>query len=127
MTYAFKFVWAPLVDRVPLPLLDRWLGRRRGWMLLAQIGIVLSAARAWRSAIPRTRPGRPRRAALAVAFFSATQDIALDAFRIEILRDEEQGAGSATTSSATASRSGSSTPWRCCCRASLPWPVVLLA
>ena len=52
--YAFKFVWSPLVDRMPLPLLDRLLGRRRGWMLLAQVGIVLSACSRWPSAIRAT-------------------------------------------------------------------------
>jgi len=93
--YAFKFAWAPLVDKLPLPLLDR-LGRRRGWMLLAQVGIFLSVmALAWSD--PVTTPWTTAAAALAIAFFSATQDIAVDAYRIEILRDEEQGAGSAST------------------------------
>jgi PAT family beta-lactamase induction signal transducer AmpG len=93
--YAFKFAWAPLVDQLPLPLLDR-LGRRRGWMLLAQVGIFLSVlALAWSD--PVATPWTTAAAALAIAFFSATQDIAVDAYRIEILRDEEQGAGSAST------------------------------
>ncbi len=94
--YAFKFAWAPLVDRMPLPLLDGWLGRRRSWMLVTQFGILLStlllafsnpSAASWLTAV----------AAVGVAFFSATQDIAIDAYRIEILHDDEQGAGSATT------------------------------
>jgi PAT family beta-lactamase induction signal transducer AmpG len=94
--YAFKFAWAPLVDQLPLPLLDRWLGRRRSWMLLAQIGIFLSIlALAWSD--PVETPWATAAAALAIAFFSATQDVAVDAYRIEILRTEEQGAGSATT------------------------------
>ncbi len=94
--YAFKFVWAPLVDQLPLPLLDRWLGRRRGWMLLAQVGILASVVLlAWSD--PANTPWFTAAAAVLVAFFSATQDIAVDAYRIEILRDEEQGAGSATT------------------------------
>ena len=42
LPYALKFAWAPLVDRMPLPVLDRWLGRRRSWMLLTQAGILLS-------------------------------------------------------------------------------------
>lgn len=96
MPYAFKFVWAPLVDQMPLPVLDRWLGRRRSWMLLAQVGIGLSVmALAWSH--PVETPWATAAAAFAIAFFSATQDIAVDAYRIEILRDEEQGAGSATT------------------------------
>lgn len=94
--YAFKFAWAPLVDRLPLPLLDRWLGRRRSWMLLAQGGVFVSVlALAWSD--PIQTPLATAAAAVAIAFFSATQDIAVDAYRIEILRDEEQGAGSATT------------------------------
>ena len=94
--YAFKFVWAPLVDQMPLPLLDRWLGRRRAWMLAAQIGILLSTfLLAWSD--PAETPWFTAAAAVLIAFFSATQEIAVDAYRIEILREEEQGAGSATT------------------------------
>ena len=94
--YAFKFAWAPLVDQVPLPLLESWLGRRRGWMLLAQIGVLLSTLLlAWSD--PVATPWFTVAAAVSIAFFSATQDIAVDAYRIEILSDEEQGAGSATT------------------------------
>ncbi|WP_395711179.1 AmpG family muropeptide MFS transporter [Reyranella sp.] len=94
--YAFKFVWAPLVDQLPLPGLDGWLGRRRSWMLLAQAGVLVSTlALAWSD--PVQTPWFTAAAALAIAFFSATQDIAVDAYRIEILNDDEQGAGSATT------------------------------
>ena len=93
--YAFKFVWAPLVDQLPLPLLNR-LGQRRSWMLLTQIGIFLSVLLlAWSD--PVQTPWFTASAAVLVAFFSATQDIAVDAYRIEILTDAEQGAGSATT------------------------------
>lgn len=94
--YAFKFVWAPLVDQLPLPGLDSWLGRRRSWMLLAQVGVLFSTlALAWSD--PVQTPWFTAAAAFAIAFFSATQDIAVDAYRIEILNDDEQGAGSATT------------------------------
>ena len=94
--YAFKFAWAPLVDQLAIPLLDRWLGRRRSWMLLAQVGILLSVLLlAWSD--PASTPWFTAGAAVLVAFFSATQDIAVDAYRIEILTDDEQGAGSATT------------------------------
>jgi len=94
--YAFKFAWAPLVDQLALPGLDRWLGRRRSWMLLAQIGVFVSTlGLAWSD--PLQAPWSTAAAALAIAFFSATQDIAVDAYRIEILSDDEQGAGSATT------------------------------
>lgn len=94
--YAFKFVWSPLIDHMPLPLLDRLLGRRRSWMLLAQIGILLSTI-AMAFSDPVATPWATAAAVFVVAFFSATQDIAIDAYRIEILSDEEQGAGSATT------------------------------
>jgi PAT family beta-lactamase induction signal transducer AmpG len=96
MPYAFKFVWAPLVDHTPLPLLDRWLGRRRSWMLLSQVGLLLSIL-ALAFSDPLVTPWTTATAAVAIAFFSATQDIVVDAYRIEILNDEEQGAGSATT------------------------------
>lgn len=94
--YAFKFAWAPLVDQMPLPVLDRLLGRRRSWMLLAQVGILMSTV-GMAFSDPVNAPWTTALAAVAVAFFSATQDIAIDAYRIEILDDAEQGAGSATT------------------------------
>lgn len=94
--YAFKFVWAPLIDRVSLPVLDAWLGRRRGWMLVSQVGLLLSVLiLAWSD--PIASPWWTAGAAVLVAFWSATQDIVIDAYRIELLNDEEQGAGSATT------------------------------
>lgn len=94
--YAFKFAWAPLVDQMPLPVLDRLLGRRRSWMLLAQVGIFVSTL-GMAFSDPVHAPWTTAVAAVTVAFFSATQDIAVDAYRIEILEDSEQGAGSATT------------------------------
>jgi PAT family beta-lactamase induction signal transducer AmpG len=96
LPYALKFLWAPAVDRLPLPLLDRWLGRRRGWMLLTQLGILLSTLLLALSN-PVDSPGLTAFAAVLIAFFSATQDIAIDAYRIEIQDDDEQGAGAATT------------------------------
>jgi PAT family beta-lactamase induction signal transducer AmpG len=88
--YAFKFAWAPLVDQMPLPLLDRWLGRRRSWMLLAQIGIAIGLVN-----IAHTSPvgnlGALAGFALLVAFSSATQDIAIDAWRIEAAPQPMQG------------------------------------
>ena len=95
LAYGFKWVWAPLVDRVPIPLLTRWLGRRRSWLLLAQLGIV--------GGLVAMALGNPQQglfavtaAALVVAFSSATQDIALDAFRIESAETEKQAALAAT-------------------------------
>jgi len=96
LPYALKFLWAPLVDRLPLPALDRWLGRRRSWMLVTQVGILLSVLLMALSD-PVSSPWLTALAAVLVAFFSATQDIAIDAYRIEILNDDEQGAGAATT------------------------------
>jgi PAT family beta-lactamase induction signal transducer AmpG len=95
ITYSFKFVWSPVVDRVPLPLLTAWLGRRRSWMLLAQIGIA-SGLLAMAFCDPRTDLWWMVVFALVVAFSSATQDIALDAFRIEATDESLQGATAAT-------------------------------
>ena len=94
--YNFKFVWAPLIDRVPLPLLTRLLGRRRSWMLLIQVGLMVAIAVLGFSR-PEATPLLTAVCALAVAFFSASQDIVIDAYRIEILDADEQGAGAAMT------------------------------
>jgi PAT family beta-lactamase induction signal transducer AmpG len=95
ITYSFKFVWSPVVDRVPLPLITRWLGRRRSWMLLAQSGIGLGLL-AMSFCDPRVNLWWLVLFALIVAFSSATQDIALDAFRIEATDESLQGATAAT-------------------------------
>jgi len=100
LAYSLKFLWAPLVDKLDAPLFGRWLGRRRGWMLLAQLAVAVAlAGMAW---------VQPRLAelqfagfaidqllvfgglALVVAFASATQDIVIDAWRIESADDDEQ-------------------------------------
>jgi MFS transporter, PAT family, beta-lactamase induction signal transducer AmpG len=91
LAYAFKWVWAPLVDRLPLPLLTRWLGLRRSWLLLAQAAIMVGlAGMAFNDPHQNLQP--VVWCALAVAFGSATQDIALDAFRIESAGTERQAA-----------------------------------
>lgn len=95
ITYSFKFVWSPVVDRVPLPLLTRWLGRRRSWMLLAQTGIA-GGLLAMAFCDPRADLWWMVVFALIVAFSSATQDIALDAFRIEATDESLQGATAGT-------------------------------
>ena len=89
--YSLKFLWAPIVDRVPLPLLTRLLGRRRAWMLLAQLGIGFGLINL---AISDPSTGITRMAlwALFVAFCAATQDIAIDAWRIESAAVAQQGA-----------------------------------
>ncbi len=95
LAYGFKWVWAPLVDRMPLPLLARLLGRRRGWLLLSQVLIVAGLV-GMALADPRLTLGPIVWCALAVAFGSATQDIALDAFRIESADANHQAALAAT-------------------------------
>ena len=86
--YSFKFLWAPFVDRLDAPLLGRLLGRRRGWMLTAQL---LVAAGLAAMAILTPKPGLLPIgvAALVVAFASATQDIVVDAWRIESAETDE--------------------------------------
>jgi PAT family beta-lactamase induction signal transducer AmpG len=80
--YSFKFLWAPLIDRLDAPLIGRWLGRRRGWMLVAQLIVAAGLAA---MAILTPKPGLLPIgvAALVVAYASATQDIVIDAWRIE--------------------------------------------
>ncbi|MEO6926382.1 MAG: MFS transporter [Rhodanobacter sp.] len=95
MTYAFKFIWAPLLDHGQIPGFAR-LGQRRGWLLFAQLGVVAGLlAMAW---LTPTKLVPFVLATLAVAFFGATQDIAVDAYRIEIAPIEDQGALVATYS-----------------------------
>jgi PAT family beta-lactamase induction signal transducer AmpG len=90
LTYSLKFFWSPVVDRLHLPLLTRWLGRRRSWMLLAQCGI--AAGLAGMALNDPSQQLMPTVAfALLVAFSSATQDISLDAYRIEAAALELQG------------------------------------
>ncbi len=95
MTYALKFLWAPLLDHWRLPVFSR-LGRRRGWLLFAQLAVVVGLlAMAW---VTPARMALFVAATLVVAFFGATQDIAIDAYRIEIAPIEAQGALVATYS-----------------------------
>jgi MFS transporter, PAT family, beta-lactamase induction signal transducer AmpG len=91
LVYSIKFLWAPIVDRWELPLLYRLLGRRRSWMLLAQAGIALALVN-MAGQHPQQSITLVAFAALAVAFCSATQDIAVDAWRIEAAPPDEQGA-----------------------------------
>lgn len=94
ITYSIKFFWAPVVDRVRLPLLHALLGRRRSWMLLAQLGMAGGLA-GLAVQEPATQLAAMVMFALLVAFSSATQDIAIDAWRIEAAALEFQGAMSA--------------------------------
>ena len=94
--YNFKFFWAPLIDRVPIPVLSKLIGRRRAWMIIVQLGLMAAIIKLGLSD-PQNTPGMTALLALAVAFFSASQDIVIDAYRIEILDDDQQGAGAAMT------------------------------
>jgi len=91
LAYGVKWIWAPLVDRLRLPLLTRWLGQRRSWLLLAQ-GFVIAGLVGMALADPKAALQPVIWFAVLVAFASATQDIALDAFRIESSGTEKQGA-----------------------------------
>jgi len=95
LAYGFKVVWAPVVDRLPLPVLEGLLGRRRSWMLLAQAGIITALIlKAFND--PATDLAMAACFAVLLAFSSATQDIVIDAYRIEAAPREMQGLMSAT-------------------------------
>ncbi|MGH8121348.1 MAG: AmpG family muropeptide MFS transporter [Rudaea sp.] len=89
LAYSLKFFWSPVVDRLPLPLLHR-LGRRRSWMLLGQTGIAIGLI-ALALHDPSASAAKVAWLAVFTAFFSATQDIAVDAYRIESVATQWQG------------------------------------
>ncbi len=84
LAYSFKFLWAPLIDRLPVPGLTRWLGRRRAWLLVSQLAVALSIFTI--SQVDPSQPGALNLMAftvVALGFTAATQDIVIDAYRIE--------------------------------------------
>lgn len=91
VTYSIKVFWAPVIDRLPLPFLTGFLGKRRSWMLLAQMGIILGLL-GMGSSDSHTQLQQIALLAVWVAFCSATQDVVIDAYRIEAIRPEYQGA-----------------------------------
>ena len=93
--YTIKFLWAPIVDALDVPVLARLLGRRRGWLLLSQFLLVVSIVLLG-FCDPSAAPWLVAVAALLVATASATQDIVIDAFRVESLPESEQAAGMAS-------------------------------
>lgn len=95
ITYSLKVFWAPLVDRLALPGLTAWLGRRRSWMLVAQLGVA-AALLGLSGTDPTADLTRVAFLSLCVAFSSATQDIAVDAYRIEAVETRLQGAMAAS-------------------------------
>lgn len=88
--YSLKFVWAPFIDSLPVPVLTRLMGRRRSWLLLAQVAIAC-ALLVMANTDPSQAIGAFAAIALAVAFASATQDIVIDAYRIESAEIRLQG------------------------------------
>ncbi|QIG49191.1 AmpG family muropeptide MFS transporter [Nordella sp. HKS 07] len=94
--YTFKFLWSPIMDQVPLPVLTRLLGRRRSWLLVTQV-LLAVAIFAMGQVDPRVDPWTTALIAVIVAFLSASQDIVIDAYRIEFLPKDEQGHGAAAT------------------------------
>jgi PAT family beta-lactamase induction signal transducer AmpG len=87
--YSFKFLWSPIIDRVDAPLVGRWLGRRRGWMLITQ-AIVAAGLLAMALTTPAAGLAVVGAASLVVAFASSTQDIVIDAWRIEAAETSEE-------------------------------------
>ncbi len=93
--YTLKFLWAPLVDALHVPVLTQWLGRRRGWLVFAQL-LLIAAILVLAMTDPARSPFYVAFGALLVATASATQDIVVDAFRVESLPESEQAAGMAS-------------------------------
>ena len=93
--YGIKFIWAPLVDRLPIPFLTSTLGQRRSWMLFSQIGVLVGLLMLG-TVSPQEELMLLVFFAILVAFSSATQDITLDAWRIESAPDNQQGAMAGT-------------------------------
>ncbi|MEO9900039.1 AmpG family muropeptide MFS transporter [Nisaea sp.] len=92
--YTLKFIWAPVMDSLKVPILGHLFGRRRGWLIFTQLCLMLSIILLG-GTDPLASPALMATMAVAVTFFSASQDIVVDAYRIETLPEEEQGAGAA--------------------------------
>ena len=92
--YTLKFAWAPFVDSLKIPFLTRWLGQRRSWIVFAQLGLI-SAFLGLALCDPAVDLSKVAGCAFAISVFSATQDIAIDAYRIETLEQNQYAAGSA--------------------------------
>ena len=94
LPYTIKFLWAPIVDTFRIPVLDPWLGRRRSWLVFSQLVLMVSILLLG-NLNPLNAPYHVAAAALLVAAASATQDIVIDAFRVESLPPDRQAAGMA--------------------------------
>lgn len=92
LAYSFKFIWSPLIDKMPVPMLTKRLGRRRAWLLVAQMGIIIAIV--WMGCTDPARNGNVlvvmAMAAVLLGFSSATQDIVIDAYRIECIETSMQ-------------------------------------
>ncbi len=95
LAYGLKFTWSPLVDRLPIPFITSFLGKRRGWMLLAQIGVMIGLINMAFSD-PLSQLFSLVAFAVLTAFSSATQDICIDAWRIEAIDEDYQAAMAGT-------------------------------
>ena len=94
LAYSFKFIWAPVIDKLPLPFLHDLLGRRRSWLLVAQLSVMFAIA--WMAMIdPAQGLSSMVFAVVLLGFSSASQDIVIDAYRIEVVKKEYQAAMSA--------------------------------
>ena len=96
LPYTFKFLWAPFIDSIKIPFITRYFGQRRSWIFCLQIFLAITIV-----ALGLSKPSESlvylSVMTVIMVFFSASQDIAVDAYRIEILEDKEQGAGAAVT------------------------------
>lgn len=94
LPYTLKFLWSPFMDRYVPPFSGKKFGRRRGWIIVTQI-LLLGIIGLMGTVSPKDAPFAMALLALSVAFFSASQDIVIDAYRTDVLRENERGAGSA--------------------------------
>jgi PAT family beta-lactamase induction signal transducer AmpG len=90
LAYSLKFIWSPIVDALDVPLLSRWVGRRRGWMILCQLGVALAFVGSGMSDPAKAVAWTAAFTALA-AFAAATQDVVVDGWRIDAAPTEMQG------------------------------------
>jgi len=95
LPYVLKFLWAPVIDRIRFPLLTCVLGQRRGWTVATQLALMAGIA-AMAMTDPAANPGLMALFALLVAFCSASQDVVIDAYRVELLEEGKIGAGVST-------------------------------
>jgi MFS transporter, PAT family, beta-lactamase induction signal transducer AmpG len=119
LPYSLKFIWSPLLDRFVPP----FLGRRRGWLVLTQ-GALLLAIAAMALQQPRQALQFLAINALLIAFFSATQDIAADAYRTDVLEEREMGAGAAVFVLGYRVALLATGAWALIMAAQIPWPTV---